>query len=116
MRLNSWALWGSIGAAAVGVAVNLATEWKYNVVAWLAVLVLAVAVGWIASMAGESDKGGAAGRSKSGHPVLRWDEQYGTARRTVSTTSEKVATQFLKSVPPPLGSSSEPPSAKSGNL
>lgn len=117
MRLNSWTVWSAVATAAAGVAVNLATEWKHDILAWFAVLVLAVLVGCLGSMADQSGMGKVADRRKrQEHPVLRWDEQNGTARRTVSTTSEKVASQFLRSVPPPLSSSHEPPSTNTNNL
>lgn len=37
MNLKSWKLLGALATAGVGVVVNLATEWKYNVLAWAAV-------------------------------------------------------------------------------
>ncbi|GAA1014022.1 hypothetical protein Aple_042620 [Acrocarpospora pleiomorpha] len=110
MNLKSWKVWGAFATAGVGVAVNLATEWKYNLLAWAAVPVLSALALWLASMA---DRGGQ--REVTGHmgqqilPVLRWEERNGHAHRMVSTTSEKVATEFLKRVPPPLDSPYEPP-------
>lgn len=103
MSLKSWKLWGALATAGVSVAVNLATEWKYNVLAWLAVPVLVVLAVWLGSMADQSGRRGVPGRRvQQISPVLRWDERSGDARRTVSTTSVEVATEFLKRVPPPL--------------
>ncbi|RSN14344.1 hypothetical protein DMB42_07420 [Nonomuraea sp. WAC 01424] len=103
MNLKSWKLWGALATAGIGVAVNFATEWKYNLLVWAAVLVLVVLAVWLDSMAEQSGKLGATGsREQRKPPVLCWEERNGDARRTVSTTSEKVATEFLKRVPPPL--------------
>lgn len=94
--------------AALNVAVNLATEWKHNPWAWVAVPVLAMVVAWLTylvSQGGENKTTDHQGQQDP--PVLRWEERNGSARRMVSTTSETVATEFLRHVPPPLTSPHE---------
>ncbi|GAA0384664.1 hypothetical protein Acor_47780 [Acrocarpospora corrugata] len=117
MNLRSWKVWGAFATAGVGVAVNLATEWKYNVLAWAAVPVLSLLALKLGSMADQAGQ-----REATYHqgpqipPVLRWEERNGRAHRTVSTTSEKVATEFLRRIPPPLDTPYEPPRHSSGQL
>jgi len=117
MNLKARKLWCALTAASLAVAVNLATEWKHNLLAWAAVPVLAVLGAWIETMV---DKGrqhrATRSRSQPLPVVLHYDERNGSARRTVSTTSEKVATEFLKRVPPPLEASLKSTSSQLKNL
>ena len=100
MNLKSWKLWGALVTAGTAVAVNFATEWKYNVLVWLVVLGLVLLAVWLDSKADQGGRRGGSDRARQITPVLRWEERNGAARRTVSTTSEKVATEFLKRFPP----------------
>ncbi|GGO05525.1 hypothetical protein GCM10011574_17390 [Microbispora bryophytorum] len=103
MNLKARNLWGALATAGLAVVVNLATEWKHNLLAWVAVPVLAT----LAVLLEPTIDKGRRHRATSHHRqplllVLHWEERNGNARRTVSTTSEKVATEFLRRVPPPL--------------
>ncbi|MEZ7127630.1 hypothetical protein ACBR40_20060 [Nonomuraea sp. AD125B] len=95
MSLKSWALWGAVVSAGLGIAVNLATEMKHSTLAWAAVVVFVVLTALVGSLADQSGQ----------RRVLHWDKRSGSERWTVSTTDPKVATEFLKSV----GTHQEPP-------
>jgi len=108
MNLKARKLWGALTGAGLAVVVNLATEWKHNLLAWAAVPVLAVLVVVLDSLVGKERRRRAPRSRRQPLPlVLHWEEWNGRAHRTVSTTSEKVATEFLKRVPPPLETSPE---------
>jgi hypothetical protein len=103
MNLKSWKLWSALTSAAVGAAVNFATELRNDVLAWIAVIGLTVLAWWLGSVADQERRRRVV--SPPLHqisPVLRWEERKGDARRMVSTTSVRVATEFLKRVPPSL--------------
>ncbi|MBO4269944.1 hypothetical protein [Microbispora triticiradicis] len=103
MNLKAWKLWAALIAASLDVAVNLATEWKHNMLAWAALPVLAGLGAWTGTMADKGIQRRTTRNKWQPLPVvLHYDERNGSARRTVSTTSEKVATEFLKRVPLPL--------------
>ncbi|WP_182885587.1 hypothetical protein [Microbispora sp. H10885] len=103
MNVKARKLWGALPPAGLAVVVNLATEWKHNLLAWAAVPVLAVLGAWVETMVDKGRQHRAARSKWQPLPVvLHYDERNGSARRTVSTTSEKVATEFLKRVPLPL--------------
>ncbi|MBP2705973.1 hypothetical protein JOL79_19380 [Microbispora sp. RL4-1S] len=103
MNLKARKLWCALTAASLAIAVNLATEWKHDLLAWAAVPALAVMGAWAETMVDKGRQHRAARNKWQSLPVvLHYDERNGSTRRTVSTTSEKVATEFLKRVPLPL--------------
>ncbi|MED7929466.1 hypothetical protein SMD20_34845 [Nonomuraea sp. LP-02] len=109
MSRKSWALWGAVMSAGLGIAVNLATEMKYNMWAWAAVVVVVVLTAWGGFIADQSgQRRAAARRTQPALPVLHWDKRSGSERWTVSTTDVKVATEFLKSVGSHQGPPQEP--------
>ncbi|MFC5754919.1 hypothetical protein [Actinomadura rugatobispora] len=110
MKIKPWKVWGALATAGVAIAVNLATEWKYNLLTWAVVLGLVVLAVWFDSKADQGEQHSEPSRHRGQQIplVLRCEERNGDARRSVSTTSEKVATEFLKRVPPPLDPPHDP--------
>lgn len=103
MNLKPRKLWSALATAALGVVVNLATELKHNLLAWIAVPVLAILVAELESMVDQGrQRRVLRSQEQALPPVLHYEERNGTAHRTMSTTSEKVATEFLKRVSLPL--------------
>jgi hypothetical protein len=100
MKLTSRKFWSTFVAAGVAVGINFATEWKYDLIVWGAVFVLVVLAAWLESRIDSNAQRMVLSERKDREPtVLRWEERNGSSRRSVYTTSEKVATEFVKRVP-----------------
>ncbi len=97
MNLKAWGCCAALVLAGADVAVNLATELRNNVLAWAVAAALVV----LGALLGVMTKQGEPGRAHQAQStVLNMDERNGAARRTVSTTSEKVALKLIESIPP----------------